>query len=108
MKKCVHSIKPAFNKAVIFNTDEDSFHGLPDPINCPDGDSRKSLALYYFTEESSPAKVSTNYKGRPQDGIKKALIYLDKKALDVYSRIKGVLGINDDFVSNLLNKFGKK
>ena len=40
--------------------------------------------------------------------MKKVLIYLDKKAVDVYSRLKGALGINDDFVSNLLNKFGKK
>ena len=56
MKQCVHSIKPAFNKAVIFNTDEDSYHGLPDPINCPEDDSRKSLALYYFTEEEKAVK----------------------------------------------------
>jgi len=108
MKKCVHKVMPGFNKAVIFNTDADSFHGLPDPIKCPENDSRKSLALYYFTEEEKPIKVSTNYQGRPQDGMKKALIYLDKKAVDVYSRLKGILGINDDFVSNLLNKFGKK
>ena len=108
MKKCVHRIMPGFNKAVIFNTDADSFHGLPDPIKCPEDDSRKSLALYYFTEEEKPIKVSTNYQGRPQDGMKKALIFLDKKAVDVYTRMKGVLGINDDFISNLLNKFGKK
>lgn len=108
MKECVESVKPSYNRAVIFNTDSDSFHGLPDPINCPEDDSRKSIALYYFTEEEKPIKVSTNYRARPTDGLKSALIYLDKKAVDIYSRVKGTLGINDDFVSNILNKFGKK
>ena len=51
MKKCVQQISPLFNRCVIFNTDEDSFHGLPDPINCPDSMTRKSIALYYYTEE---------------------------------------------------------
>ena len=109
MKEMVHSIKPSFNRCVIFNTDADSYHGLPDPIKCPEDDSRKSIALYYFTEEDKiPVKRSTNYRARPSDGLKSALIYLDKTAVATYSRLKGWLGINDDFVSNILNKFGRK
>lgn len=108
MKTRVHNIMPSFNRAVIFNTDKDSYHGLPDPIKCPEDDSRKSIALYYFTEESNFIKQSTDYQARPNDGAKSILIYLDKKALVVYSRLKGVLGINDDFVSKILNVFSKK
>lgn len=109
MKKMERSVSPVFNRCVIFNTDKDSFHGLPDPIKCPEDMTRKSIALYYFTEEKSiPFAKSTDYQARPDDGMKAALIWLDKKAVSVYSRLKGVLGINDDFVSNLLNKFGGK
>ena len=109
MKECVERVTPSFNRCVIFNTDSDSYHGLPEPINCPEDDTRKSIALYYFTEEDSiPVKRSTNYRARPGDGFRSVIIYLDKTAVAVYSRLKGVLGINDDFVSKVLNIFGKK
>lgn len=111
MKECAAKISPVFNRCVIFNTDEDSYHGLPDPIMCPEDMTRKSIALYYFTEEKKAIKVrrrATNYKARPDDGLKKIFIYLDKQALSVYSWLKGKLGINDDFVSKVLGFFSKK
>lgn len=110
MSKCSASILPVFNRAAIFNTDEDSFHGLPDPIQCPEGMTRKSIALYYFTEEANvrPKKRSTNYRARPTDGFKSVLIWLDKKMVATYSSIKSALGINDDFVSRVLNVFSRK
>lgn len=108
MKERVQNIMPSFNRAVIFNTDKDSYHGLPDPIKCPEDETRKSIALYYFTEEKNYVKQSTDYRARPTDGAKSILIYLDKKAVEAYSRIKGALGINDDFISKVLNIFSKK
>jgi hypothetical protein len=41
-------VAPLFNRAVVFKTDENSWHGLPRPINPPVGLSRRSIALYYF------------------------------------------------------------
>lgn len=110
MSKCAASILPVFNRAVIFNTDEDSYHGLPDPIQCPEDMTRKSIALYYFTEEKNllPRKRSTNYRARPKDGIKGLWIWLDKKMVAAYSNVKSMLGINDDFVSKVLNIFSRK
>ncbi|HMQ48165.1 MAG TPA: 2OG-Fe(II) oxygenase [Saprospiraceae bacterium] len=109
MKRCEQKISPVYNRCVIFNTDEDSYHGLPDPIQCPEEMTRKSIALYYFTEETeAPRKRATNYKARPGDGLKSIAIYLDKKAVEVYNTLKGRLGLNDDFVSSLLNRFNRK
>jgi hypothetical protein len=109
MKGCVQKIEPIFNRCVIFNTDEDSYHGLPDPIQCPEDMTRKSIALYYFTEETEQPKLrSTNYKARPQDGMKSILIYLDKKLVSLYTSVKRTFGINDDFISKVLNIFGDK
>lgn len=106
MQRCQQKIGPLFNRCVLFNTDEDSYHGLPDPIMCPEEMTRKSIALYYFTEEKvAPKKRSTNYQARPGDGWKAPFIYLDKKVLALYSRLKSTLGINDDFVSKVLRIF---
>jgi len=48
-KTCVKRIAPIFNRAVIFDTSSHSYHGHPHPLNCPEGQSRRSLALYYYT-----------------------------------------------------------
>lgn len=71
MSQCVKSISPIFNRMVIFTVNDKSFHGHPDPLDCPDHVTRKSLALYYYTfdrpvwERSNPH--STLYQKRPQD-----------------------------------------
>lgn len=46
--KCVKSVVPAFNRAVLFSTTRTSWHGVA-PIACPDGAARRSLAFYYYT-----------------------------------------------------------
>jgi hypothetical protein len=109
MKACAASILPLFNRCVIFNTDEDSYHGLPDPIQCPEDTTRKSIALYYFTEEAeTPRLRTTNYRARPEDGLKSLLISLDTQAVRLYTTLKRRLGINDDVASRLLNLFSRK
>lgn len=55
-KERVTSIPPSFNKLVVFDTDKNSFHGHPIPLNTPDDITRKSIALYYYTAQ--PAKES--------------------------------------------------
>jgi Rps23 Pro-64 3,4-dihydroxylase Tpa1-like proline 4-hydroxylase len=109
MKACESKIAPLFNRAVIFNTDDTSYHGLPDPLNCPDDESRKSIALYYFTkEEQKPKLRTTDYRARPTDGARRYLIWFDKKLIAVYTKIKRTFGLNDDFISKVLNIFSKK
>ena len=110
MKQRFNKIVPIFNRCVIFNTDKDTFHGHPDPLTCPEDMLRRSIALYYFTEEEVlPLKSATNYQARPNDSlVKSALIFIDKKLLSVYNTIKGVLGINDDFVRKILRFLAKK
>lgn len=109
MKACQARIAPLFNRAVLFNTDHDSFHGVPDVIQCPETETRKSIALYYFTEEAAPKKNATNYQARPGDGaVKTFLSWADKQALVLYNWLKGKLGIDDKFISKVLTFFGGK
>jgi len=40
---------PLFNRMAIFSTVANSYHGHPEPLNCPEDRFRRSLALYYYT-----------------------------------------------------------
>jgi Rps23 Pro-64 3,4-dihydroxylase Tpa1-like proline 4-hydroxylase len=48
-----HKIVPKFNRAIIFDTTTNSWHGLPEPIRCPESIFRKSIALYYLSQPDS-------------------------------------------------------
>ena len=50
----VRSVPPLFNRCVIFDSHDKSFHGLPNPINFPIGDPRRSIILYYYTAAKRP------------------------------------------------------
>lgn len=69
VQNCVQKIAPVFNRAAIFNTGDISYHGHPDPINCPENISRKSLALYYLTtpREEATQRFKARFVARPQD-----------------------------------------
>ncbi|MBI3312624.1 MAG: 2OG-Fe(II) oxygenase [Candidatus Omnitrophica bacterium] len=72
MTRAVQRILPVFNRCVIFSSSDYSFHGHPDLLTCPSGWTRKSLALYYYTNgrpahEKNPNKNSTHWRKRPQD-----------------------------------------
>jgi len=49
MRVLCHSVRPDFNRCVIFNTTSTSYHGHPRPLTSPKGVTRKSMALYYYT-----------------------------------------------------------
>lgn len=71
MTKCEVSVSPLANRCVVFSTDADSFHGHPDPLNTPEGVTRRSIALYYYTASKGVYKEvpkhSTMYYARPTD-----------------------------------------
>lgn len=48
-KDRIENIAPSFNRCVIFETNEISYHGHPVPLKLPEG-SRKSLSVYYYTK----------------------------------------------------------
>lgn len=52
---CVKKLEPLHNRLVIFDTNDRSFHGLPDPLNFPPGEARRSIILYYYTKAERPA-----------------------------------------------------
>ena len=86
MTEGVTKILPVFNRVAIFSTSAISWHGHPDPLTCPPDRSRKSLALYYYSN-GRPAneitkavrnRITTTFKGRK--GV-------DSKEMDNYNRM---------------------
>lgn len=62
MKTCAKRLLPVFNRCVIFSTTDFAYHGHPDPLTCPRGWSRKSLALYYYTNGRPTDERSDQHK----------------------------------------------
>jgi len=50
--KLIKLIEPKFNRLFIFNTNDYSYHGIPNAINFPKNNPRKSLILYYYTKDN--------------------------------------------------------
>jgi hypothetical protein len=80
MKASIKKILPVFNRMAIFTTTDFSFHGHPDPLRCPPDRSRKSLALYYYTNgrpdyevNQGSAAHTTLFKERPNSKDKPAM-----------------------------------
>lgn len=53
---CLKKTQVKFNRAIIFKTNDISFHGLPDKIMCPENIFRNSLAYYYVSPLNSKKK----------------------------------------------------
>ncbi|HLP50945.1 MAG TPA: 2OG-Fe(II) oxygenase [Chitinophagales bacterium] len=104
MESCEKKIAPLFNRLVVFNTTNISYHGFPEPLLCPKGETRKSIALYYYNKTEANSRIkSTNYKTRPGDGLKALPNWVDNKLLWAYTYLKRKVGLNDKSASKLLN-----
>jgi Rps23 Pro-64 3,4-dihydroxylase Tpa1-like proline 4-hydroxylase len=66
-------IMPFFNRCVIFTTTDTSFHGHPEPLACPEGRTRKSIALYYYSRDApagqSGDEHNTLFQARPGEEL---------------------------------------
>ena len=68
-------IEPVFNRLVIFNTNDQTLHGHPDPLQFPAEYHRVSIAMYYYTaglpvqEKLRGHATTTRYLPRHQGDI---------------------------------------
>ena len=60
-KTQIADVAPLFNRFVIFETNEVSFHGHPKKLKTPHGVSRKSIAVYYYTKERDDIVAATDH-----------------------------------------------
>src|ERR1700691_4495041 len=71
MAGCKAKVLPVFNRVMVFGTTDFTYHGHPDPLQCPETMTRKSLALYYFSNGRPAEEVSgahsTLFRARDED-----------------------------------------
>jgi hypothetical protein len=73
----IKKVAPLHNRLVIFDTNDFSYHGLPDPLNFPMDQVRKSIILYYYTKEPRPSsQIAVN---APHSALWKKRGLLDKR-----------------------------
>jgi hypothetical protein len=95
VKNCAHSFSPIFNRCVVFETNEISYHGVS-AVQCPPGQSRKSFAAYYYTKEA-PAHWTgkahdTIFRARPDEKFKGRVLMPAEKVSKLFTRAVNKLG----------------
>lgn len=72
MSSCCKRIAPNFNRLVLLAIGNDFNHGVPDPLKCPSGQSRKAISVTYCSApRSSPLwKYPHMYRLRPGERVK--------------------------------------
>ena len=60
-KNLLGKYAPTFNRCVIFETNEISFHGHPKPLKTPKEINRKSIATYYYTKTRPPHEIASDH-----------------------------------------------
>ena len=96
MKKCYQKILPKFNRMVIFSTTSTSYHGNPNKVVCENSNSRKSIAMYYYSTgrpsfENTLGNHSTIFRKRPGSDDIDGNVYFKKIFGKFYMRKKGKL-----------------
>lgn len=68
---CVKKILPTRNRAILFQTSDISYHGIPHPIMCPDTTGRRSLALYYMSPptEQNEQRLKAVFRPLPNTNV---------------------------------------
>ncbi|MCF6764292.1 2OG-Fe(II) oxygenase [Thiotrichales bacterium 19S3-7] len=92
-KALAKSVEPIFNRAVIFDTTCNSWHGLPEPIKCPENQARRSLAIYYLSEPRAGASSRGKALFAPHESQKN-----DKAVLDLIKRRSQVHTARDVYI----------
>ena len=75
VENCMHSFEPVFNRCVLFETSDYSFHGVKQ-VKCPENMTRNSFAAYYYSEDAGEhagfaygGNHTTIFKARPDTKI---------------------------------------
>jgi len=78
MSKCMVKSFPKGNRALIFVTNDNSWHGIPDKIICPKNVFRKTIAFYYVSEniindKKLEYRTKASFVKRPSDNYDERL-----------------------------------
>jgi Rps23 Pro-64 3,4-dihydroxylase Tpa1-like proline 4-hydroxylase len=94
VEHCEAEIPPLFNRCVIFETSEISYHGVV-PVSPRAPFPRKSFATYYYTREApagwNGVSHSTIFRARPDEKLKARVLMPAEKAKRGFDDFLGTL-----------------
>lgn len=108
MSKVVTKISPTINRVAIFSTTDTSWHGHPDTLLCPEDRSRKSLALYYYTNGRPSSEVSAENQQRVTTTFSARKGQDSSKMLLFNGFVNFMNDILPPFIVRLIKKFRNK
>lgn len=80
----IREVEPLFNRAIIFDTTQHSWHGMSRLLKLPKGIHRKSLAIYYLTKPNhAEAHQRALYAPRNDQKNNKEVLKIIQSRLDV-------------------------
>jgi Rps23 Pro-64 3,4-dihydroxylase Tpa1-like proline 4-hydroxylase len=90
MSIAVQKIAPEFNRLVVFATIDWGFHGHPDPLQTPEGVTRRSLATYYYSSgrpaDELAAAHDSLYQRRPGERLLRD--WIPPAVVDIVKRLR--------------------
>lgn len=89
--ECIVKTHIKFNRAILFKTNDISWHGLPEKIACPEGMYRKSIAYYYISDLVS--KADTNKYGNDGSGHRTKATYIQNPNEQYNDKIQQLIKI---------------
>jgi hypothetical protein len=103
----LHKILPVLNRCVV-TAIEENVHGVPGPIACPPDDFRKTLILWFYTDEGRPVKFEPAvFVNRPDDALpRKIAVQLESKVFGLYQRVKRALQSDNRIALRLMKLTG--
>ena len=104
MSKPVVKILPLFNRMALFSTTDYSWHGHPDPLTCPPDRSRRSLALYYYTNGRPAGEV----KAGDTERITTTFVAREGKDSGKMKMFNGLVNLANDLLPQIVVKGIKK
>lgn len=103
---CEQRVETELGRMIVFDVGEKSYHGFPDLIECPPDMQRKSLNIYYFTEQAEPPpKRYFEYRARPGERKSALLVAVDNWLLRIYERLRP-FGVGDALANRVMRLLG--
>lgn len=94
VSKRIKVFDPVFNRCVVFETSDISYHGVTE-VKCPQGAVRRSFAGYYYTIAApvqwNGESHTTIFKARPEESVKSGLMMLESASLSAKRRLKRMI-----------------
>jgi Rps23 Pro-64 3,4-dihydroxylase Tpa1-like proline 4-hydroxylase len=80
----IKKVEPGWNKAVLFATGDNSWHGFPEPLRCPTTVTRTSLAMYYcsLTRPNTSERYKARFVPSQQQANDPAIVELCERRAD--------------------------